>query len=81
MIVDSIKVYVRAAEGMLKEFDGNVRITTDAGNTFTFDAKNKLDTCDVNGYGQEDLEERDKGVGTYVELTFNKDGDVIGIEG
>ena len=81
MIVDSIKVYVRAAEGTLKEFDGNVRITTDAGNTFTFDAKNKLDTCDVNGYGQEDLEERDKGVGTYVELTFNKDGDVIGIEG
>ena len=81
MVVDSIKVYVRAAEGTLKEFDGNVRITTDAGNTFTFDAKNKLDTCDVNGYGQEDLEERDKGVGTYVELTFNKDGDVIGIEG
>ena len=81
MIVDSIKVYVRAAEGKLKEFDGNVRITTDAGNTFTFDAKNKLDTCDVNGYGQDDLEERDKGVGTYVKLTFNKDGDVIGIEG
>ena len=79
--VDSIKVYVRAAEGTLKKFDGDVRITTDAGNTFTFDAKTKLDTCDVKGYGQEDLKEREKGVGTYVKLTFNKDGAVTGIEG
>ena len=81
MVVDSIKIYVRAAEGTLKKFDGDVRITTDAGNTFTFDAKTKLDTCDVKGYGQEDLKEREKGVGTYVKLTFNKDGDVTGIEG
>ena len=79
--IDVINVYVRAAEGTLKKYaDSTVRIQTDAGNTFTFNCKNKLTTCDVNGYGQKDLDDTGKGVGAYVALTFGKDGVVTGIE-
>lgn len=80
-VVDAIKVYVTDAEGTLKKYDDTVRITTESGNTFSFHTKAKLDSCNVDGYGQEDLEERDKGIGTYVILTFNKDGVVCAIEG
>ena len=79
--VDEIKVYVKSAEGTLVDIDGTVQIKTDKGNNFAFYKQNKLDTCDVNGYGQEDVEERGKGVGTYVELTFDKNGNVCSVEG
>jgi hypothetical protein len=80
MVIESIAVYVKSAEGTLVKFGNTAVITTTSGNTFAFDANGTLDTCDVNGYGQEDLEERDKGIGAYVALTFDKDGDVCGIE-
>lgn len=80
-VVDAIKIYVTDAEGTLKKYDDTVRITTESGNTFGFYANAKLDNCNVNGYGQEDLKEKEKGIGSYVILTFDKDGDVCAIEG
>ncbi|MBQ2879730.1 MAG: S-layer homology domain-containing protein [Anaerotignum sp.] len=78
--IDVIDVYVRSAEGTLSEFDDDVRIKTDAGNTFTFHRVNKLTTCDVNGYGQEELKDTDKGEGAYVKLDFNKNGYITSVE-
>lgn len=80
-VVDKMKIYVRSAEGELTAYDDTVKIKTDSGNTFAFYTKAKLDTCNVDGYGQEDLKERDKGIGSYVKLTFGSNGSVCGIEG
>ena len=80
MAIDVIDVYVRSAEGTLAEFDNDVRIKTDAGNTFTFYRMNKLTTCDVNGYGQAELKDTDKGEGAYVKLEFNKNGYITSVE-
>ncbi|MBQ7103017.1 MAG: hypothetical protein IJN89_03055, partial [Anaerotignum sp.] len=80
MAIDVIDVYVRSAEGTLAEFDDDVRIKTDAGNTFTFYRMNKLTTCDVNGYGQAELKDTDKGEGAYVKLEFNKNGYITSVE-
>ena len=78
--IDVIDVYVRSAEGTLAEFDDDVRIKTDAGNTFTFYRMNKLTSCDVNGYGQKELKETEKGEGAYVKLEFNKNGYITSVE-
>jgi len=78
--IDVIDVYVRSAEGTLDEFDDDVRIKTDAGNTFTFHRMNKLTTCDVDGYGLEELVDTEKGEGTYVKLDFNKNGQITSVE-
>ena len=56
-------------------------IKTESGNTFAFDRHSTLDFCDVDGFDQEALKEREKGIGTYVELTFEDDGEVCGIQG
>ncbi|MBQ9091949.1 MAG: hypothetical protein IJY52_06755, partial [Anaerotignum sp.] len=80
--VESIDVWVRSAEGTLKEYDMDddmIRLTTDEGNTFSFYAKNSM-TCDVDGITtQEKLESR--GAGKSVKLTFDDKGSVKKIVG
>ncbi|MBO5330568.1 MAG: hypothetical protein J6A71_08660, partial [Anaerotignum sp.] len=80
--VESIDVWVRSAEGTLKEYDMDddmIRLTTDEGNTFSFYAKNSMD-CDVDGITDlEKLESR--GAGKSVKLTFDDNGSVKKIVG
>ncbi|MGN0134224.1 MAG: S-layer homology domain-containing protein [Anaerotignum sp.] len=79
--VESINVYVKKAEGELKEYDADddiIRIETASGNTFSFDCIGKP-SCNVNGVDRDKLD--DKCRGKNVKLTFNDDGWVSKIEG
>ena len=79
--VESIDLYVKKAEGELKEYDAEddiIRIETASGNTFSFDCIGKP-SCDVNGVDRDKLD--DKCRGKNVKLTFNDDGWVSKIEG
>ena len=80
--VEAISVYVQSAEGVLKSCDDDVvRITTEDGNTFSFDLPSKLDSCDVDGLDQDKLEDgKADGKGYEVKLTFADDGRVSEIE-
>ena len=79
--VENIDIYVREAEGKLKEYDADddiIRIETASGNTFSFDCIGKP-SCDVDGVGRDKLD--DKCRGKNVKLTFNDDGWVSEIQG
>ena len=58
--VDTLRVYVREAEGKLDSCDEDyVRIETSSGNIFSFELPGKLKSCSVNGLNQEKLENGD----------------------
>ncbi len=80
--VDEITVTVKAAEGILDEYDDDdhvVRIITDNGEKFSFNVINKPD-FDVDGVEDlDDLAELEADDDVEVELTFNDDGKVSGI--
>ncbi len=79
-VIGKVNAYVREAVGELREYDHTIQIRTEAGNTFAFYANNKLNPCDVDGYGQEDIKVRKKGIGATVVLTFDETGSVSGME-
>ncbi|MCQ4935622.1 S-layer homology domain-containing protein [Anaerotignum propionicum] len=79
--VDRINVYVQDAEGKFEEFDeskNTVRIITDSGNRFTFNAVTKP-TISISGVASGKW--NDLAVGKSVKLTFNSDGLLKSVEG
>ena len=72
--VESIKVYVKSAEGKIDKdgYDKYLRIETESGNTFSFDVKSSV-VIDIDGYDEDALEEG-KADGTAVAVTFGSDG-------
>lgn len=79
--VDTLRVYVREAEGKLDSCDEDyVRIETSSGNIFSFELPDKLKSCNVNELNQKRLENGDAdGKGYNVKLTFGNDGIVTDI--
>lgn len=79
--VERINVYVQDAEGKFEEFDDSkntVRIITDSGNRFTFNAVTKP-TISISGVASGKW--NDLAVGKSVKLTFNSDGLLKSVEG
>ena len=79
--VDRINVYVQDAEGKFEEYNedkNTVRIITDSGNRFTFNAVTKP-TISISGVASGKW--NDLAVGKSVKLTFNSDGLLKSVEG
>lgn len=79
--VDRINVYVQDAEGKFEEYNedkNTVRIITDSGNRFTFNAVTKP-TIRISGVASGKW--NDLAVGKSVKLTFNSDGLLKSVEG
>ena len=78
--VESIKVYVRSAEGEIDDdgYEDYLRINTENGNTFSFDVKSNV-VIEIDDYDEEDLEDG-KADGIAVEVDFADDGAVSKIK-
>lgn len=79
--VEQITARVQAAEGTLEEYnedDHLIRIQTADGNKFSFHVIQKP-SCNVGGVGIEDLDDDCRG--KAIELIFDDEGKVSGIEG